>query len=237
MLAPGRVKRCNAPARPLAISSPAGQEHAPVQHSKRNPGFSLVTIEGRFTFLPDWYRRDGVRDLALAYYFVLREALQELPKLRVHLVRCRHCRIFFLADPRNRGRTDLGCPFGCAQAHRKEQSSKRSTAYYRTRAGKVKRAQLNGRRRGAGASESELQEASEGPRKDEAGHCQETGPGEIPFPAGIVEHVRRVTSLIEGFAVSREEVWAMLQDAVRQHSILAEGRRAYVLRWLVKHPP
>jgi len=65
----------------------------------RNPGFSLVTIEERFTFLPDWYRRDGVRNRVLAYYFVLREALRELPKLRVHLVRCWHCRIFFLADP------------------------------------------------------------------------------------------------------------------------------------------
>ena len=36
--------------------------------------------------------------------------------------------IFFLTDARNAGRQDLGCPFGCRQAHRRRQSTRRSVA-------------------------------------------------------------------------------------------------------------
>ena len=248
MLATGRSKRCNAPGPPLPTSSPAGREHAPTQHTKRDPGFSLVAIGERFAFLPDWYRRGEARRLALAYYFVLRGALGSVPGLRDYLVRCRHCRIFFLCDPRNRGREDLGCPFGCADAHRKEQSARRSAAYWRTSAGRMKKAQLNGRRRGGGSSGSEVREESAGSGSEESQApaelevteseaAPERRPEAIRFSAGIVDHVRRVTSLIEGVVVRREEVLSMLERVVRQHSILADGRRAYVLRWLWEHSP
>ena len=85
--------------------------------------------------------------MVLAYYFVLRMAMRSRRDLRRNLARCRHCRIFFVAHPRNGEREDLGCPFGCREAHRKKRSSERSTAYYRTPEGKEKKAQLNSRRR------------------------------------------------------------------------------------------
>ena len=173
-------------------------------------------------------------NLALAYYFILRGVLRSQPHLRDCLVRCRHCRIFFLTDPRNRGRDDLGCPFGCADAHRRKQSAKRGTAYYRTPAGKVKKAQLNGRRPKAGESRSAVREES-GSEKSQA--PAGPGPGASHFSAGIVEHVRMVTSLIEDVAVSRAQVLLMLENVVRQHSILKDGRRAYVLHWLAEHSP
>ena len=60
---------------------------------------------------------------------------------------------------------------------------------------------------------------------------------EVRLDAEIVEHVRVVTSLIEGVEVSREEVLAMLERAVRQRRIGRERRIDYVLRWLEEHPP
>ncbi len=168
-----------------------------------------------------------MRDLVMAYYFALRRALRSRPFLRRCLARCRHCRIFFLADPRNRGRKDLGCPFGCRGAHRKERSAQRSAAYYRTPAGKEKKRQLNSKRR------QPIEDRGSDPTQLGAG----TGLDESEFDAGIVEHVRVVTSLIEGFDVSREEVVAMLQKTVRQRRIVREKHLDYVLRWLVEHPP
>jgi hypothetical protein len=164
--------------------------------------------------------------LVLRYYFVLRSALRSRPHLRPCLTRCRHCRIFFLTHPRNVGRGDLGCPFGCREAHRRKASSERGAAYYRTESGRTKKRALNGRRGGGGdpATAPERQSPA-------------AGPEEMGFDATIVEHVRVVVSLVEGFRVSRGEVLGMLRRTLRQRSILEEGRIDYVLRWLREHPP
>lgn len=52
----------------------------------------------------------------------------------------------------------------------------------------------------------------------------------------MVEHVRMVTSLIEGRKVSREEILQMLDRAVRQHSIGRERRVDYIVRHMKEHP-
>ena len=165
-----------------------------------------------------------MRGLVLRYYFVLRAALRSSLGLRRFLVRCRHCRIFFLTDPRNAGREDLGCPFGCGDAHRRKASSERSTAYYRTESGRRKKAALNAKR-GGGPPAPAAEDVS-------GAVIDETEPD-----AGIVEHVRVVVSLVEGFAVTREEVVAMLREVRRQHRMYRERRIDYVLRWLGEHPP
>src|SRR5262249_19646265 len=87
-----------------------------------------------------------VAAVVLQYYLLLRSVLRTKPRLRQCLVRCRHCRIFFLTHPCNAGRKDLGCPFGCRRAHRKQQSTLRSVAYYRDPIGKEKKRALNGKR-------------------------------------------------------------------------------------------
>jgi hypothetical protein len=68
---------------------------------------------------------------------LLRSVLRAKPHLRLGLTRCRHCGILFLTHPRNAGRHDLRCPFGCRQAHRKQASAQRSAAYYRQAQGKL----------------------------------------------------------------------------------------------------
>ena len=85
--------------------------------------------------------------LVLEYYVLLRSVLRTKPRLRKCLVRCRHCGIFFLTTPSNSGRKDLGCPFGCQEAHRRRQSTIRSGAYYRDPKGKRKKSDLNQKRR------------------------------------------------------------------------------------------
>jgi len=99
-----------------------------------------------------------------------------------------------LTHPRNSGRNDIDCPFGCREARRRRKSTKRSTAYYQTAEGKIKKRQQNARR-----------------------GSRATPPSE-PNPPLIV-HLQMVTSLIEDRAVAMSEILAMLRRILRQHSI------------------
>jgi len=159
----------------------------------------------------------------------VRSVLRAKPCLRPCLTRCRHCRIFFLTHPRNAGRSDLGCPFGCRDAHRKQSSTRRSGEYYGTEAGKFKKKIQNGKR---GKSEAKTNFAN---RQGETG--RDLVPHGCRFDAGMVRYVRMVTSLIEGRRVSRDEILQMLARAVRQHSMARRKRIDYVLWRLMKNGP
>jgi hypothetical protein len=60
---------------------------------------------------------------------------------------------------------------------------------------------------------------------------------EDEFDRVVVEHVRMVTSLIEGWQVSRNETLGMLSKVMRQHSIGRRSRLDYIVLQLNKHPP
>jgi len=137
-----------------------------------------------------------------------------------------HCRIFFLSDPRNRGRQDLGCPFGCRSAHRRKRSTERSTAYNRSPAGKLKRKLRQEKRSGRSP-----------PSPGDGGQPEEAPLEGLELQAGVVEYVRVVTSLVEGRGVSLEEVLEMLRRSVRQRSLARERRIDYALRTLKEKPP
>lgn len=161
--------------------------------------------------------------LVLAYYVLLRSILRSQAELRQCLTRCRHCRIFFLTDPRNAGRSDLGCPFGCQQAHRKHQSNRRSTAYYQDEIGKEKKRRQNGKRRKGAAAPP----PSEAPPSSPP----------LPWPLPILKYVRMVVSLIEGRQVSMAEVLEMLARRVRQHSMVRGRRIDQAVDSLHEQPP
>ena len=182
----------------------------------------IVKIQKYFQFCPDWYRHsDCIRELVGQYYVVFRSLLRQKPRLRPYVRRCRHCRIFFLTDPRNAQRRDLSCPFGCRQAHRQQNSTRRSVEYYRSRERKAKK-RLQNQRRGRRRAAT--------PAAARRGVC---GPGirgeERSFDSGIVRYVQTVTSLIEGRRVREVEILSMLVRAVRQHSMARRRRRDYVL--------
>ena len=55
--------------------------------------------------------------------------------------------------------------------------------------------------------------------------------------AAMVSYVRLTTSLIEGRRVGRDEILALLERVVRQHSFGRREKTDYVLWYLNKHPP
>jgi hypothetical protein len=176
----------------------------------------------------DWYRGGAAAALVLEYYLLLRSVLRAKPPLRACLTRCRHCRIFFLTHPRNAGRHDLGCPFGCREAHRKQASARRSAAFYRDADGKKRKSRLNQRR------PSKVSVARP-PRA--APKLPEPQPRPGPWPRPVVEHVRMVASLIEGWRVSRRQVLEMLARVLRQHSICRRRKIDQTVAWLNEPPP
>lgn len=161
------------------------------------------------------------------YYVVLRSVLRARAELRRYVTRCRHCGIFFLTHPRNAGRRDLGCPFGCREAQRKRRSTQRSVEYYSTPEGKTKKKIQNGKRRpGEGRADHDRQ--LPGPQREREG---------FRWDAVMVGYVRMVTSLIEQRWVSEAEIVEMLVRTVRQHSMARRRRMDYVLAYLKKNAP
>ena len=156
------------------------------------------------------------------YYVVLRSVLRDHPQLRPCLTRCRHCGIFFLTHPRNAGRRDLGCPFGCRAAHRQQGSTARSVEYYRSPEGKQKKRIQNGHRQDP--------ERAASPRRAADRQCPEEGE-QRRWDASTLRYVAMVVSLIEGWRVSAEEIVEMLRRAVRQHSISRRPKIEYVLSY------
>ena len=178
----------------------------------------ILKIQEQFQSGPDWYRRDGVRVLVASYYVVLRSVLHIHLDLRRCLCRCRECGIFFLTHPRNAGRRDLRCPFGCREMHRRRKSSQRSAAYYRTEHGKGKKKDQNDKRRRGSRGPSPRRPPGEHPR--------------MHFDADIVRYLAMLVSGMERRRVSQRVIRKMLARAVRQHRIAKRRRIDYVLDYL-----
>lgn len=84
--------------------------------------------------------------MVYAYYLVIRQLKQKHPHYHLYQTSCKECGIYFFTDPRNNGRKDLRCPFGCRDFHRKHKSHVRSRNYYQSFVGKVKKRELNRKR-------------------------------------------------------------------------------------------
>lgn len=188
----------------------------------------IIKIQEHFQFEPGWYRGGEVRDLMLQYYFAFRSVLRANPCLRRCLTRCRHCGIFFLTHPCNAGRKDLGCPFGCKEAHRKRGSTERSVEYYRTPEGKFKKKIQNSKRSMVDA-------------KAVLDDCEQAGKNLLLYERRIgtpmVCYLRMVISLIEGRRVSTAEILEMLARVMRQHRMARRRRIDYVLHYLNERSP
>jgi len=150
----------------------------------------------------------------------LRSALKDHPHLRPCLKRCGHCRILFLTHPRNAGRHDLRCPFGCREAHRKKSSNKRSVEYYQTEQGKEKKKTINDRRKKSNG-------VMEKTRTSEK--------SEIDPPA--LSHIRMITVMIEDRDVAPTEIFSMLESMLRQHSMDSRKKSVYGYPYRWKQPP
>jgi hypothetical protein len=172
-----------------------------------------------------------VARLVLSYYVVLRSVLRLKPWLRKCLARCRHCGIFFLTDARNAGRKNLGCPFGCRQAHRQSQSTRRSVDYYRHPNGKTKKRDLNARRRKTPVPPPPPLPEPPPPPPPEPSRLL------LPWPRPILDYVRVVVGLIEGRPVLLSEIVEMLERTLRQHRMVRTRRIDQSVAWLNESPP
>jgi len=149
--------------------------------------------------------------------------LKEKPHLQKCLTHCRHCQILFFTHPRNAGRSDLGYPFGCRQAHRTKNEIQRSIEYYRSKEGKIKKKYLNARRNGR------MVESNPDEKPPEV--------GEIEVDQTTVFHIQMVTGLIQGRAVSLKEVIGLIDKVLRQLSIDVDAKLAYAWPCQQKTPP
>lgn len=140
-------------------------------------------------------------------------------------MRCRHCQILFFTHPRNAGRNDLGCPFGCRQAHRRQNAIRRSIEYYKTPEGKQKKKHLNiARGRQNRLSETILEEKG----NDDSGWSVD---------GAALGHIQLVISLVEGRWVGLSEILTMLEKILRQHSIDLAVQLPYGALCHQKNPP
>jgi hypothetical protein len=137
------------------------------------------------------------------------------------------------------------CPFGCRQAHRKECSTKRSIEYYRTDEGKAKKKALNEQRRSsqeqqtcngdqAGNADSNDGDSGDTNNKKPSGQASEAScahePAHAPetvYDEVTVHYLQMLISLIEGRWVSMDEILAMLEKIMRQHSMGKRKRFRY----------
>jgi hypothetical protein len=151
----------------------------------------------------------------------------------------------------------LRCPFGCRQHHRRQCSCQRSTAYYRTAAGKAKKKRLNARRQGDQAPPAVQPEPNGNPQGALPEPQVPVPPASEPLPAvaelrlegrivldessmatsPMLPYVRMVVSLIEGVEFTFREVMHLLGQAMRQRSIGVRRRIDYLLGFLHQHPP
>jgi hypothetical protein len=182
--------------------------------------------------------------------------LESNPELRDGLKACVHCGIEFLTHPRNARRQNLRCPFGCRRCFRKIASNQRSTAYYQTASGKLKKKRIN-ERRTRGSSSDERQQPAD-PDAPPDGTSDETS--DEPLPSSLwlkmelrleeivldasslatspmLSYVQMLLGLIEGLRVGRNELINLLRRWMRQHSIAFRRRSDYVLGFLHQHPP
>lgn len=186
----------------------------------------------------------------LRYQTALDSVLESHPELQACAAHCAHCGIRFLTHPRNAGRIDLRCPFGCRDGHRRRRSGQRSVAYYQTPAGKRKKQRLNACRPGADrppppsprqrsvASQSLLPDAA--PER----HCEAQlrldgvvldEPSLLASPT--LPYLRMAICLITGVCLNLGELVGLLRRALRQHSIARRRRTDYVLQALHRRPP
>jgi hypothetical protein len=131
----------------------------------------------------------------------------------------------FFTHPRNAGRDDLGCPFGCRHAHRKQSAKQRSSEYYRSDAGKIKKKYLNARRN----QRHHLAESASTENR--------FGNQEDHVAAEIVRHLQMVVSFIEGCRVAWQQIHELVTEILRQRSIEIGGKLFYDARCGQKTPP
>lgn len=128
-------------------SQAVGRGHVQnLSNHNREPVVFVIALSKCFSFRRDWHRDDRASPLVRQHQQAIDEVLKANPKLQRCDTCCRHCGIRFVTHPRNAGRKDLWCPFGCRQHHQQEAARARSRKYYQSAHGQKRKKAFNGRR-------------------------------------------------------------------------------------------
>jgi hypothetical protein len=131
----------------------------------------VAAIAEVFEFRPDWHRQHQAVRLVRQYELKLTSILEAHPDLHDCVAGCCHCGIRFLTFRCNRGRRDLGCPFGCRDHHRRQLANVRSRKHYRTQEGKKRKEERNSLRCPIDLQEQPAPQASASPQASPAGEA------------------------------------------------------------------
>jgi hypothetical protein len=176
--------------------------------------------------------------MARHYYFILRSVLHDQPYLRHYLTRCIHCHIFFITHPCNANRTDLGCPFGCSEKHRKDESTKRSTAYYQTPEGKEKKKQLNAKARNKANQTTDEQEEPASQNKNISEEPLTPDEDKTINPdKKMLHYLQCLFNLIDQQFLSYQQILTLLNRKIRQHHLRKRKEIEYVIDYCCNKPP
>jgi len=204
-------------------------------------------LEKVFSFRADWHQDERAKPLVRQYQTAVDSAVQSHPELQGCVVCCVYCGIRFLTHPRNAGRRDLRCPFGCRRQHRRECANRRSGAYYRSPQGNRAKKRRNLRRSCRQAPATAPPPAlAQQPPTDEP-HAAEA-PAQLRLETVVLDesalarssllpYVRMLMRLLDGVKLTCREVLAVLRESLRQRSIGVRRRIDYILGFLHQHPP
>jgi hypothetical protein len=211
-------------------------------------------LEKVFSFRADWHQDGRAKPLVRQYQTAVDSAVQSHPELQGCVVCCVYCGIRFLTHPRNAGRRDLRCPFGCRRQHRRECANRRSAAHYAKPEGKRAKKRYNLRRscRQAPATapspnlETRPPALAQPPPTDEP-HAAES-PAQLRLETVVLDesalarssllpYVRMLVRLLDGVKLTCRELLAVLRESLRQRSIGVRRRIDYILGVLHQHPP
>ena len=130
----------------------------------------------------------------------------------------------------------MGCPFGCREAHRKEESKRRSKEYYQSDKGKKKKKALNERRHKQTSSDEGSEDSANDKSCEEQEQSAQDGP-DAACNSNTLSYLQMLISLVEGRLVGLDEVLQMLHKIVRQHSMFKRRRFVYTFTYPEQKPP
>ena len=151
-----------------------------------------------------WHEVGETYQIAIAYRHLLGEIVRDNPHLEPCVVHCCQCSIPFLTHPCNEERTDMRCPFGCRDHHRRMTANERSREYYQSDAGKRKKMEANARRY-RDRDDTEIYYP-----------CQ---PLKLEFEKNLVDYLVLIIRLTERRPVYRDEIENFLRRLQRQRSL------------------
>ncbi len=144
------------------------------------------------------------------------------------------------------GRIDLGCPFGCSQAHKQSESTKRSTAYYQTPEGKEKKKQLNAKAKAKQETEKQKSSLPQKNNMNAEQYAVGDKPSEhntpdksqaIPPDNKMLHYLQCLLNLIEQQFLTYQKILALLNKKIRQHGLRKRKEMDYVIGYYCSQPP